>query len=145
MDKVKSLLINIHSITIGAKIIHVGYPKFFPVQGHSGCNGIDVGKQLLLNRTVDRVDDALAQNAKQYPYVKFVDVRALFTTHEICGSSAKMYINDLQQNLKTGQPNCPSDYIVNGVCSQSFHPNTLAYAAEKDLLWPIVKQELGIR
>ena len=38
--------------------------------------------------------------------------------------------------------NCPKDYIVNGACSQSFHPNAWGYEAEAQLLKPIIAQLL---
>lgn len=141
MVGLKSLWGKIESANSNVAIIQVGYPRFFPVGGHQGCNEISTDRQVSLNFTVDQVDYAMA-NADD-PHVTFVDVRQLFTGHEICGYVASQYINDLQQN-KAVQRNCKPEYVVSGVCSQSFHPNTPAYAAEKDLLMPTVKQLLGV-
>ena len=143
MLDLKSLWSTIESVDTGVNIIQVGYPRFFPVSGYQGCNEISIGNQMSLNFTVDQVDYALANTAADDPRVTFVDVRQLFTGHEICGDSLGSYINDLQQNFAV-KANCPPGYVVNAVCSQSFHPNTTAYAAEKDLLMPTVKQLLGV-
>lgn len=142
MVNLKSLWSKIESKSINVSIIQVGYPRFFPDGGYQGCNEISTNSQLSLNFTINQVDYALANTAADDPHVMFVDVRQLFTGHEICGDVAGPYINDLQQN-KAATPNCPSSYVVDAVCSQSFHPNTTAYAAERDLLMPTVRQLLG--
>ncbi len=143
MLKLKSLWAKIEGVDDNVRIIQVGYPAFFPVGGHSGCNEIGINNQVSLNFTVNEVDYALANTAADDPHVTFVDVRQLFTGHEICGDVTGPYINDLQQNIAAVR-NCPSTYVVNRVCSQSFHPNTTGYAAERDLLMPTVRQLLGV-
>jgi hypothetical protein len=134
----------IETMTHGAWIIQLGYPRVFPSGGYDGgCNGIIQSKQKQLNNVADTLDSALQKNAADYPYVKFVDTVPTFAGHEVCGSSSgKPYINDLQTNAGTAN-NCPTDYIVNGACSQSFHPNAWGYEAEAQLLKPVIAQLLA--
>lgn len=124
------------------KIIQVGYPHFFPATPYAlGCNGVSVASQGNLNSVVDKVDYALFNAANSDPHVTFVDMKPVFADHPVCGVPVK-YINDLQLNIP-GRQNCPPNYLVGPGCSQSYHPTTTAYAAERAVLWPLVKQALG--
>jgi GDSL-like Lipase/Acylhydrolase family len=144
MPKLKALWGKIEALTNGAKIIQVGYPDLFPSGGHLGCNGISPDDQVGMNFAANYLDTQLADTVGDDPHVTFVDVRQLFTTHEVCGDTAGPFINDLQLAIPDGH-NCHANYVSRDrVCTQSFHPNVVAYAAEKALLIPTVKQLLGI-
>ena len=132
----------IEAMTHGAKIIQLGYPDLFPPGGHWGCNWITADKQEVLNQVTDYVDLRLKQWAEQSS-VSFVDTRPTFADHEVCWSSGKPYINDLQINTDWGAHNCPDDYVVNSACSQSYHPNAWGYEAEARQLKPIIEQLLA--
>jgi hypothetical protein len=127
----------IHQLAPAAQIVLVGYPHLFPPLGSGpGCNWIAANRQRLINSAGDVLDNMLSNTASGYSYVTYVDTRALFFGHEICGSSTP-WINDLQTDNLLAH-NCPSSYLVSGICSQSFHPNVLGYAAEEQLLKPVL-------
>jgi hypothetical protein len=126
----------------GAQIVLVGYPHLFPPFGSGpGCNWISANRQRLINGAGDALDSMLASTANGYPYVTYVDTRALFLGHEICGGNTR-WINDLQTDHLLAH-NCPSSYLVDDICSQSFHPNVLGYAAEAQLLKPVLSSLTG--
>lgn len=146
MSRLKSLYTAIEDDkhTNGAHLIVVGYPRIFPSGGHYfGCNHIDVPSQLLLNDAGDYLDDQIQATVAQVPNATFVDVRPLFSGHEICGSTQGSYFNDLQTNELCNKDhtlglgcNCPDNYLSGSgpACSQSYHPNVAAYKAEYELL-----------
>jgi len=143
LTELVKLWATIEVMTQGAWIIQLGYPDLFPPGGHEGCNWITAGKQRALNSAAWQLNYALQKTTGRYPYVRFQPTVDTFAHHEACGSSSgKPYINDLQ--IKAGPAdNCPQDYVVNGACSQSFHPNAWGYAAEALLLKPIIAQLLA--
>lgn len=137
MDNLKDLYGRIENLTQGAHIIQVGYPDIFPDGGQEGCNWVTAEKQRLINDATNQLDQSLLLQAALDSHVTFVDTRALFDGHEVCGAVESPYINDLQTDELLAH-NCPDDYLVGSACSQSYHPNSLAYAAEADMLKPLV-------
>lgn len=144
LPELVKLWATIETMTHGAWIIQLGYPRVFPLGGYEGgCNGISTPKQNQLNNVADTLDSALQKTADSYPHVKFEPTIGTFAGHEVCGSSSgKPYINDLQTDIGAAN-NCQKEYIVNGACSQSFHPNAWGYEAEAQLLKPVIAQLLA--
>ena len=127
--------------TAGAHLVVMGYPRLFPAGGHFGCNWIGEDRQRMINQATDAFDDQLRARTGAIRGATFVDVRALFTGHEVCGGTSGAFINDLQ--LHIAGTNCPDWYVVDGVCSQSFHPNVPGYRAEAQLLASLIGPHPG--
>src|SRR3989442_561841 len=118
LSNLSALLDTIHTKTQGAQVILVGYPLFFPPNGHTGgCNGITVENQIHLNDAADAVDNQMWSWADSRGVI-FQDVRKLFVGHEVCIATGESSINDLQLNInqplggETVVHNCPSNRLV---------------------------------
>jgi len=133
------LLQKIHALAPNAHILQIGYPNLFPARTSSStCSGINPFRQFMMNYASNILDAAIAQTDSSNS-TTFVDIRPAFAANELCSSLP--FINDLQLDPLGVTLNCPLEYTVVGedqVCSQSFHPNTLGYAAEANVIKPLL-------
>jgi lysophospholipase L1-like esterase len=98
-----------------AEVVVVGYPRIFGEEGD--CNGgtsFGDGEIESLNETGDLLADVTREEAEAHGF-EFVDPRAAFTGHEVCGDPE--YINGLSNPT-----------------SNSFHPNRDGHEAYADLV-----------
>ncbi|SDX72655.1 GDSL-like Lipase/Acylhydrolase family protein [Amycolatopsis xylanica] len=75
-----------------ARLIVVGYPRFYAVPGSCGT-GLSDAKRSAINGGIDVATGVLSQRA-QAAGATFVDVRGSFTGHNIC-ASGESYLNSL--------------------------------------------------
>jgi len=106
------------------------------------CRSATEPRQKIINDATDYFVDQIKATVGRVHGATFVDVRQLFTGHEVCGSTNGAFINDLQTDMGTAH-NCPEDYLVEGSCSQSYHPDVAAYRAEADLLGGLIGAATG--
>jgi hypothetical protein len=75
------------SVAPNARILVVGYPQIFPKSpAEQSCKELSVwlGEQNMLRRLDKRMNDLIERTAKR-DGLEFVDVRARFAGHEVCG------------------------------------------------------------
>ncbi|GIE98122.1 SGNH/GDSL hydrolase family protein [Paractinoplanes rishiriensis] len=92
-----------------AKVVVLGYPRLFNPAVSCPGGGLSVTKQQSLNAAADHLTQVISDRARAAGFT-FVDVRPLFSGHEIC--TAVTWINNVSQTR-------PYD---------SYHPNAGGYA-----------------
>ncbi|MCW5251053.1 MULTISPECIES: SGNH/GDSL hydrolase family protein [unclassified Streptomyces] len=85
LDRVYSA---IRSKAPGAKVVVVGYPRFYKLG--TTCVGLSEGKRKAINAASDRLNTVLAQRASGHGFT-FADVRSPFTGHEICSGNSWLH------------------------------------------------------
>ena len=103
-----------------AKILVVGYPRFFPTTPPGLCNTRGPGPELTradmswINSKIAKANGVIA-SAAVATGVTFVDVANAFSGHELCTKSPWM--------------NRVFDSLTSWIAAQSFHPNIDGFAA----------------
>ena len=97
-----------------AEVVVVGYPRIFGGEDCNGGTSFGDGEMERLNETADVLADVTRQQAEAHGF-EFVDPRAAFTGHGVCGDPE--YINGLSDPT-----------------SNSFHPNRDGHAAYAELI-----------
>jgi PKD repeat protein/lysophospholipase L1-like esterase len=97
----------------GARILVLGYPRFFPAGGSGGlgCSLILNGDEKWINQKVHDMDAAVRESALAAG-VEYVDTENAFTGHELCSG------NGLPSAVNSANP-IHQEY--------SFHPNALGH------------------
>ena len=97
-----------------AEVVVVGYPRLFGGEDCNGGTSFGDGEMERLNETADVLADVTREQAEAHGF-EFVDPRAAFTGHAVCGDPE--YINGLSDPT-----------------SNSFHPNRDGHAAYAELV-----------
>ncbi|MFJ9339594.1 SGNH/GDSL hydrolase family protein [Streptomyces sp. NPDC101733] len=79
----------IHSRAPGAKVVVVGYPRFYKLGGNCVA-GLTEGERSAINGAADHLNTALAKRAADHGYA-FASVAGTFTGHEICSGDAWLH------------------------------------------------------
>jgi lysophospholipase L1-like esterase len=93
-----------------ARVVVLGYPRLFELTTTCGLLGMNLTKRTMLNKAADDLAGVIAGRVIAAGFT-WVDVRAVFSGHGICGSSP--WINNVN--------------LLDPV--RSFHPNNSGYAS----------------
>jgi hypothetical protein len=130
-DPLVALYRNIKNRAPGARIMVVGYPRFFPANISSACDGIsssvhlDVREMQYLNDRIRVADNLIRAAVEESGVAEYVDVYNALNGHELCsnnGDQSQWWMNGL---------------ILKNVIQQdqeSFHPNPNGHAAEYNIV-----------
>lgn len=103
-----TLYAKIKSDAPNARVIIVGYPRFYAVPGSCSV-GLDNTERTAINGGADLLDSTTSTEAGKYGFT-FADVRTAFSQHEICSSDA--WLNSVDWTDIT----------------ESYHPKAAGYA-----------------
>jgi lysophospholipase L1-like esterase len=78
----------IRSKAPGARVIVLGYPRFYKLG--TTCAGLSETKRKAINDAADYLDTAIEKRARDHGFA-FGDVRTAFTGHELCSGSAWLH------------------------------------------------------
>jgi hypothetical protein len=123
-----------------AKLLVLGYPRFFPdnggkdwstgIDGLAGtlfgdgrCQSIRVSDQLWINHKINQVNNAIESSARSMG-AEYVDIYDVPDGHELCGDSDDKFMNGIK----------PTNVV------ESFHPNSFGHGLIADK----VEQQLPV-
>ena len=89
--KLDSVYSAIRSKAPGARVVVLGYPRFY--QLGTSCIGLSETKRKAINDAADHLDAAIARRAAAFGFT-FADVRTSFTGHELCSGSSWLHSVD---------------------------------------------------
>jgi hypothetical protein len=119
-SQLTNVLLNIRRRAPNARIVMLGYPRFFRQFPTSACQNISPADQDWINRKIHSLDVALQRSVASRPELKaeFVRVESAFDGHEVCTRDS--WSNGLAR-VGQGGNFWPKEY--------SFHPNGAGQAA----------------
>ncbi|KDN81704.1 SGNH/GDSL hydrolase family protein [Kitasatospora cheerisanensis] len=106
--KLSNLYAQMKSKAPNAHVVVLGYPHLYQVPGNC-LVGISDTKRTAINSAADTLDSVISKQAAAAGFT-FKDVRSIFSTHEICGSSSQ-WLNSTTLPI-----------------SDSYHPNSSGQA-----------------
>ncbi|CAL9402718.1 Lipase 1 [Streptomyces sp. enrichment culture] len=86
--KLDSVYSAIRSKAPSAKVVVLGYPRFYRLG--TTCLGLSEAKRKAINDASDHLNSAIGQRAAQHGFA-FGDVRSTFTGHEICSGDSWLH------------------------------------------------------
>ncbi|GAA4339342.1 SGNH family lipase [Streptomyces venetus] len=86
--KLDSVYSSIRSKAPGARVVVLGYPRFY--QLGTACLGLSETKRKAINDASDHLNTAIAKRAADHGFV-FGDVRTAFSGHEICSGDSWLH------------------------------------------------------
>jgi len=107
----KTLYAAIRQAAPNAKVVVVGYPRLYKINGTCGLFGLSDTERNALNSASDTMADVTSAQAAAAGF-GYIDTRNTFAGHELCASGAAW-----MTNLEWDKIN------------ESYHPNTLGHAA----------------
>ena len=115
----QTLYADIRRAAPNAKVVVVGYPRLYKINGNCGIFGLSDTERTALNSGSDTMADVVSAQAAAAGF-SYIDTRNTFAGHEICASAAA-WMTSLEWDK----------------INESYHPNTQGHAAVKAALTAI--------
>lgn len=106
-----TLYADIRAHAPNARVVVLGYPRFYDLNQSSGCIGLSTAKRTAINGAADELDSVIASAVSRQSNFVFGDVRSAFSANEICDSNPWLHsvnVLDLDESYHptaTGQSN----------------------------------------